>query len=157
MECVLFAGGETAAGAVGWAGQPAGATNRGWSKGRIVIKPGGRLAVPRAPTVARVPSITTRSGQAASGVNQSRDKVFLSHYFFHHLVIYKKFSHSTPLHHSMANGSLTGSNFEQLGSFMNRQALFELQQSLLSTKTELGLGDTLQNKQRRKRWSNLLS
>ena len=57
------------------------------------------------------------------------------------------FSHSTPLHHSMPNGSLTGllaSNSEHLGQFTDGRSLFDLHQSLHSMRTELGLVDTLQ-------------
>lgn len=65
-------------------------------------------------------------------------------------------SHSTPLHHSMPNGSLTGllgNNSEHLGQFTDGRSLFDLQQSLRSTRTELGLVDTLQaNKHHSKRW-----
>ena len=61
------------------------------------------------------------------------------------------YSHSTPLHHSMPNGSLTGllgSNSEHLGHFADGHTLFDLQQSLRSTRTELGLADTLQTSKR---------
>ncbi|XP_065884311.1 sodium channel and clathrin linker 1-like [Dysidea avara] len=56
-------------------------------------------------------------------------------------------SHSTPLHHSMPTRTFTGlmandtDHLLGLGHSTNAQALFDLQQSLHSTRMELGLGD----------------